>query len=84
MASSKTSKPKTRTLAELSPGDTVRYLGATWKVTGFLPPYANHPYPDLIGRELRCIEGKGAGVVTKIHESEEISTRFEVVEDLAA
>lgn len=79
MASSKTSKPKTRTLAELSPGDTVRYLGAKWKVTGFLPPYAN-----LIGRELRCIEGKGTGVVAKIHESEEISTRFEVVEGLAA
>lgn len=84
MASSTTNKPKTRTLAELSPGDTVRYLGATWKVTGFLPPYTNHPYPDLIGRELRRIDGKGAEVVAKIHESEEISTRFDVVEGLAA
>lgn len=79
MASSKTSKTTTRTFADLCPGDTVRYLGAKWRVTGFLPPYAN-----LIGRELRCIEGKGTGVVAKIHESEEISTRFEVVEWLAA
>lgn len=71
--------PKTRTLAELSPGDTVLWKGVKWKVTGFLPPYAN-----LIGRELRCIDGKGAGVVAKIHESEEISTRFEVLDRLAA
>jgi len=70
---------KTRTLSELSPGDVVLYLGAKWKVTGIIPPYAN-----MIGRELRCIEGKGTGVVAKIHEADEISAKYEVVEGLAA
>jgi hypothetical protein len=65
-------KPAMKTFMELAPGDVVKYLGAQWKVTGYLPPYAG-----MAGRELRS-QGRNE-IVTKWHEAEEISTTFEMV-----
>lgn len=79
MTRSSNEKPRTVPLSALAPGDVVLYLGVQWRVQGFLLPYAGMP-----GRELRCIEGKGKGVTAKIHESDEISTRFELVGRVAA
>lgn len=64
--------PAKKVFVDLEPGDVVKYLGAQWKVTGYLPPYAGMP-----GRELKCLSR--GGITANLHEAEEISTMFEVV-----